>query len=186
MPDAFEIRDYDDSDADSWLRCRLLSFFTTQYYDDVVIRRPTFENPSVRLVALNEHRVVGLLDAEVFGSKATIDVLAVHPDHQRHGIATELLHTAVDRLKGHHVETLDAWTREDPPANGWYLRSGFTLAFRYVHIHKTGRDDASGFETPEGMSPPIHAFMHAPIEWESAMRERFRRVYVCRQYVRPL
>lgn len=184
MPDGVCIREYRDNDADSWLHCRLLSFFATQYYDDVVIERPAFGNPSIRMVAEVNSRLAGLIDVEIFGTTATIDVLAVHPDHQRQGIATGLLEAVAVELATQQVSSLDAWTREDPPANQWYRRSGFTEAFRYVHIHKTGQDDADGFQTPTGLSHPIRAFMHAPIELESAMRARFRRVYICRRYVK--
>jgi hypothetical protein len=53
------IRPYDDTDAPSWLRCRLLSFFATQYYDDVVTQRPTYDQPSIQLVAAVGGEIVG-------------------------------------------------------------------------------------------------------------------------------
>ncbi|MFF0265984.1 GNAT family N-acetyltransferase [Kribbella sp. NPDC004536] len=178
-----KIRAYRDSDATSWLRCRLLSFFPTEYYDDVVVTRPTFENPAHRLVAVDNDTVVGLMDVELFADRATIDVLAIHPDHQRRGLATRLLEAAVPRLQ---VDVLDAWTRGDAAANEWYQRSGFTGNFRYLHVYKSWRDDSTGFEAPEGVDRVVNAFMHAPLSAEGAMRERFGRVHVCRQYVRKL
>ncbi|WP_410786759.1 GNAT family N-acetyltransferase [Kribbella sp. C-35] len=178
-----EIREYRDTDAAGWLRCRLLSFFGTEYYDDVAVQRKTFENPAHRLVAVDDDTVVGLMDVEIFTDRATIDVLAVHPDHQRQGLATQLLETVLPRLE---VDVLDAWTRGDSSANEWYQRSGFTENFRYLHVYKSWQDDASGFETPEGLGAPVTAFMHAPIALEAAMRKRFSRVHVCRQYVRSL
>jgi hypothetical protein len=137
-----EIRDYRDADAASWLQCRLLSFFGTEYYDDVVVERPVFSNPAHRLVAVENDTVVGLMDVELFPDRATIDVLAIHPD---------------------------------PTEN-----------FRYLHVYKSWQDDADGFETPEGLGKPVHAFMHAPISLETSLRERFSRIHVCRQYVRTL
>jgi ribosomal protein S18 acetylase RimI-like enzyme len=92
------IREYDDRDEASWLRCRLLSFFGTEYYDDVVVKRPMFDNPAHRLVAVEDGAVVGLMDVEVFTDRATIDVLAIHPDHQRRGLATRLLDAVLPRL----------------------------------------------------------------------------------------
>ncbi|MFD3404497.1 GNAT family N-acetyltransferase [Kribbella sp. NPDC058693] len=178
-----EIRDYRDADAASWLQCRLLSFFGTEYYDDVVVDRPVFSNPAHRVVAVENDAVVGLMDVEVFPDRATIDVLAVHPDHQRRGLATQLLDAVLPRLRG---GVLDAWTRGDASANSWYQRSGFTENFRYLHVYKSWQDAADGFETPEGLGQPVTAFMHAPIELEGSLRSRFARVHVCRQYVRSL
>ncbi len=175
-----EIRDYRDTDAASWLRCRLLSFFGTEYYDDVVTQRPVFDNPAHRLVAVDNDTVIGLIDVEIFPDRATIDVLAIHPDHQRHGLATRLLEAVLPRLQ---VDVLDAWTRGDAAANDWYQRSGFTENYRYLHVYKSWQDDASGFEAPGQL---VTAFMHAPISAEASMRERFSRVHVCRQYVRRL
>jgi len=178
-----EIRDYRDADAASWLRCRLLSFFGTEYYDDVVVDRPVFENPAHRLVAVEGDGVVGVMDVEIFADRATIDVLAVHPDHQRSGLATQLLDAVIPRLQG---GVLDAWTRGDASANAWYQRSGFTENFRYLHVYKSAQDDADGFEAPGALGKPVTAFMHAPISVEASVRARFSRVHVCRQYVRAL
>jgi ribosomal protein S18 acetylase RimI-like enzyme len=177
-----EIREYRASDADSWLRCRLLSFFGTEYYDDIVVRRPTFTRPVHQLVAVDNDTVIGLMDVEVFADRATIDVLAIHPDHQRVGLATQLLETVLPRLD---VDVLDAWTRGDVAANDWYRRSGFTENFRYLHVYKSAADEA-GLTPPEGVDRVVSAFMQAPISAEAAMRERFSRVHVCRQYVRSL
>ncbi|MGW7681303.1 GNAT family N-acetyltransferase [Kribbella sp. NPDC054772] len=178
-----EIRAYRDSDAHSWLRCRLLGFFGTEYFDDVVVDRPTFENPAYRLVAAEDDTVVGLMDVEIFEDRATIDVLAVHPDHQRRGLASQMLEAVLPRLK---VGVLDAWTRGDASANAWYQRSGFVESFRYLHVYKSWQDDSDGFEAPDGVDKVVSAFMHAPMSAEASMRERFERVHVCRQYVRAL
>lgn len=183
MCGSFQIREYHDGDADGWLRCRLLSFFYTSYYDDVAARRTEYEKPSLRLVAVDGDQVVGLLDTVVDGPEATIEVLAVHPDHARRGIGTGLLERCLADPLLAGVATVDAWTREDEPANHWYRRNGFVGAYTYVHVHKEHGDDPTGFESPPGMSQPLRAFLHAPRELETAMRERFGRVYVCRQYV---
>ncbi|MFF0339219.1 GNAT family N-acetyltransferase [Kribbella sp. NPDC004875] len=177
-----EIREYQDSDATSWLRCRVLSFLTTEYFDDVVVTRPSFENPAHRLVAVQDDTVIGLMDVEILADRATIDVLAVHPDHQRRGLAAQLLEAVLPRLK---VGVLDAWTRGDASANAWYQRSGFVENFRYLHVYKSWQDDET-LAAPEGVDKVMSAFMHAPISAEAAMRERFARVHVCRQYVRAL
>lgn len=184
---AVAIRPYEAADESSWVRCRALAFLTTQYYDDVWPRRPDVSAPSFGLVAVDgEGRVIGLLDVSVDAQAATIHSIATHPSHQGAGIGTALLEAAVGRLADGGVSSIDAWTREDPAANGWYRRNGFSETFQYLHVHLEDGDDAEGFTTPPGFSGPVRAFVHAGIEREQELRERFARVYVCRQYVRDL
>lgn len=202
-PGAVVIRDYRDADEPSWLRCRVLSFLGSAYFDDVVTERTRFGGSAVRLVAVRpkpqgvatpgSDEVVGLLDVELFdpedgaaGGTATIDCIAVHPDHQRRGIADRLLTEALDRLAPLGLLTLDAWTREDGPANGWYRRNEFTVAHEYLHVYKHWDDPAEGFATPESLSAPLTAFMHGSLDDEETLRGRFRRVHRCRQYLRHL
>ncbi len=183
----FTVRPYMLADEPGWLRCRALAFLGTQYYDDVKPRRTTFDQPAIVLVAVSDDGVVaGLLDVEIDGDTATIDTVAVHPDHTRQGIATALLDAAIPQLRASDVTSLDAWTREDEAANAWYHRSGFRENFRYLHVHKDGDESAEGFTTPGGLSAPVTAFMHADISLQEEMRARFARVYVCRQYLRRL
>jgi hypothetical protein len=63
----------------SWLRCRVLAFLDTTYYDDVVPRKPD-QHAEVQLVARHGNQVVGLLDASLTDSDSTIECVAVHPD----------------------------------------------------------------------------------------------------------
>ncbi|ACQ78487.1 GCN5-related protein N-acetyltransferase [Beutenbergia cavernae DSM 12333] len=180
------VRPYTDDDGESWMRCRLLAFAHTQYYDDVRIS-PALDGPALRIVAEVRGDVVGLLDIEIDAEEhaATIDSVAVLPDHAGRGIASRMLDAALPLL-GDGIATLDAWTREDAAANAWYGARGFTERFRYLHVYKGWDDPADGFTTPDGLSRPVTAFLHADIEREAELRERFSRVYVCRQYVRAL
>ncbi|CCE74083.1 GNAT family N-acetyltransferase [Clavibacter nebraskensis] len=150
-------------------------------------RRPEPAEPSVALVAEDpDGTIVGILDIGGEGALATIDTVAVHPDHQGRRIATTLPETAVPLLAGTGATELDAWTREDPAANAWYRRVGFVELTCYLHIFVGEGDDPTGFITPDGLGRPVLAFLHAPIEREEEMRARFRRVHVCRRYVQPL
>lgn len=184
-PPSVPVREYRDTDERRWLHCRLVSFFDTDYFDDVHTERDRFELPALRLVADDGGPIMGLLDVEIDGSAATIDCVAVHPDHRRRGIATALLETALGRLPA-GVRTLDAWTREDDPAISWYRRNGFSERTRYLHVYKHWSEPVTGFAVPAGLSGPVIAFCHGRIEDEEAMRARFRRVYVCRQMLREL
>lgn len=188
LPADVVIRPYRFSDEESWLRCRVLSFLRTQYYDDVKNERTVFEGRALCSVAavpgVSGETVVGILDIEIDGTAATIDTVAVHPDHARRGIATRLLTDALSQLKSRGITSLDAWTREDEPANRWYLGQGFRENFRYLHVHKEHLDaDDTGFRSPPGVGPPVRAFDHAALEHEAELRAMFGRVHHCRQYL---
>lgn len=194
------IRDYRPDDEASWLRCRALSFLTSAYFDDVQSARTTFEGDSIQLVATvakpaqvrtpGTEQVVGILDVELWqddvGTElATIDTIAVHPDHQRAGIADDLLSRALDRLAATGSTTLDAWTREDEAATAWYVRHGFRIGTEYLHVH-TDHDETAGFTSPEPLSRPVKAFCHARFADEAAVRQTYARVHRCRQFTRPV
>jgi len=185
-PEMLTFRPYLDDDADSWLRCRVLSFLYTDYYDDVLPKRPTYLREAICLVAHDGDRVVGLIDTEIADTSATIGGVAVHPDAARRGIGSALLAQTIETLRDREVHTLDAWTREDTVANAWYRASGFVENFRYVQVLKESQDSDSGFESPPRLSRPVRAFAHAPLDMETELRARYQRVYVCRQYVRLL
>ncbi len=179
----FSIRAYRPDDEAAWLQCRLTSFFATDYYDDVKTQKTTLEPDGLELVAETDGAIVGILDIEIDGQAATIDTVAVSPVAQRMGVASSLLGAALDLLP-RAVTTLDAWTREMPAANHWYQRHGFVENYRYLHVYRSDGDPS--LPAPAGMSEPVHAFLHAPIERELELRAQFSRVYVCRQYVRTL
>lgn len=200
MTNGPQIRDYRPGDEASWLRCRALSFLGSAYFDDVHSARTTFEGDAIQLVATmpkpahvrtpGTEQVVGILDVELWQEvdgtdRATIDTIAVHPDHQRAGIADELLARGLERLAGTGAATLDAWTREDEAATAWYVRHGFRIETEYLHVY-ADHDEAGGFTSPEPLSRPVKVFCHARLDDEVALRERYSRVHRCRRYVRPV
>lgn len=76
------IRPYTGTDEEQWLRCRVLSFLHTCFYDDVLTAKPD-PDAAVQLVATRGRgEVLGLLDVTVDGVEATLENVAVHPDHQ--------------------------------------------------------------------------------------------------------
>lgn len=179
----FDVRPLAHGDAQGWVECRLLSFLATSYFDDVRPAPTKFENPTIRLVAVAESLVVGLIDVELFDSLATIDTIAVHPQWQGTGIATALLDAAAERLPP-EVIALDAWTREDPPANAWYRRNGFVAEQHYLHVYKSWDSNSDErLSAPQGLTI-VGAFMHASLQDEDEIRDRFSRVHVCCRYIR--
>lgn len=181
------IRDYAPADEASWLRCRVLSFLATAYFDDVDRAKPAIPAPGLELVAVDAAGgVVGILDVLVEGDSATIDTVAVHPDHQRLGIARDLLAEARARLSALGVTTLDAWTRDDPGTLDWYRAMGFAESDHYLHVFAHAYTDPA--EPPRAVAQPhpdlrpVALFLHADLRHERAMRERFARVHVCRRF----
>jgi GNAT superfamily N-acetyltransferase len=133
MSDPYSPEPYLPQDEQSWLRCRVLAFLDTTYYDDVAPRKPD-PDAEVQLVVRHDGHIVGLLDASRAGPTATIECVAVHPDHRRHGIASRLLDVALEQLAPLGVRRIEAWTREDPAALAWYRRRGFRESTRYLHL----------------------------------------------------
>lgn len=96
------IRNYTEKDEQGWLRCRVLSFLNTAYFDNVLNKKEIYENPSIELVAEKDNQIVGLLDIEYEQEPKTVCTakeknggmiwhIAVHPDYQRQGIGERLL-----------------------------------------------------------------------------------------------
>ncbi len=177
------VRRYTARDEAGWLRCRVLGFLDSNYYDDVKNVKTALLPGSIELVAELDGEIVGILDVEIDGHAATIDTVAVHPSAQRRGVAKALFAEALSLLPA-SVAAVDAWTREDAAANAWYTSAGFRENYRYLHVY-VGESDPP-LAGPPGMSAPVAAFVHAPIELETTARATYRRVYVCRQYVLDL
>ncbi len=112
--------------------------------------------------------VVGIMDTTVEDDLATIDTVAVHPDHQRHDLGNRLLSRTRARVRALGLTTLDAWTRDDPDTLAWYRAVGFTESDHYLHVYADCRDDrdepdrAIGSRRP-GLRP-MSSFSHAALD----------------------
>lgn len=179
------VRDYRPADEPDWLRCRVLAFLSTSYFDDVVTSKPTYQADSIELVAVRGGVLVGVLDVVIGGDVATIETIAVHPDASRSGAGSALLAEAIRRLPA-TVATVDAWTRGDEAANRWYLRQGFSENFRYLHVFAGDGGEIEKAVTASRGLTPVSGFFHARIDEEDRLRKDFRRVHICRQYVRAI
>lgn len=120
-----EIREYRPEDELSWLQCRALSFLDTCYYDDVWPTR-RHEDDAVELVAVDPSgEVAAILDLSFAADngvlRATIDTVAVRPEHRRPGLADALLQRGLVAVRHRGAVSLDAWTRED--AAGAFLHA---------------------------------------------------------------
>ena len=130
------IRLYRDTDEQSWVRCRVLSFLDSSYYNDVKREKERYENPSICLVAEENAMIVGLIDVELDSASlccageergAIVWHLAVLPEYRRKGIARKLWEAAKQRLLEYGIHYCELWTQEDIPANRFYQHLGFQL-----------------------------------------------------------
>lgn len=187
----YTIFEYVPEDETSWLRCRVLSFLGTAYFDDVWRARPRIAAPGFELVAVAEDgTTAAILDVAIDGVLATIDTVAVHPDHQRRGLGRTLLAEAVARATSASATTLDAWTRDDPNTLAWYRAMGFAESDHYLHVYANLYTDVGeprrAVPQPRPGLNPVMLFLHAKLADEQRMREEFARVHVCRRFAKPL
>ncbi len=189
-----EIRDYRKEDEISWLRCRVLSFLDTSYYDDVMREKEIYQYPSIELVAIKDGIVVGLLDVEYEEEPNTICTahetlgamiwnLAVHPDYRRKGIGTALLKETQKRLQENQITYLEAWTRDDKWVQRWYLKNQFMKLSTYLHVYVNGKN---GITSQVTELIPIQSFcQYIGTDWEM-IKKKYERVHECTGFVKTL
>jgi len=175
------IRPYVEQDERGWLRCRVLSFLDTAFFDSVEREKERYEKPAIELVAEDGREIVGLLDLECDsdgladrpGRGGMIWHLAVHPDRQRQGVASSLLEVAERQARDGGLVRLEAWTRDDAHVQRWYERHGFTQIDSYLHVYLE-RDDLRAFD---GELRLVKAFAHYTGDDPAEIRQRYLRVH---------
>jgi len=176
-----KIRPYEERDERGWLRCRLLAFFDSAFFDAVEREKERYEKPAIELVAEVDGEIVGLLDLECEsnglarrpGAGGMIWHLATDPEWQRRGIASELLAEAERRARAYDVVRLEAWTRDDAHVQRWYERQGFVQIDSYLHVYLE-RDDLRELD---GELRLVKAFAHYTGEDRDKIKRRYTRVH---------
>ena len=166
-----EIRQYNPKDEIGWVRCRVLSFLDTAYFDNVLNKKEDYQNPAIELVAVEEGQIVGLLDIEYDHSEKAICTkgeglggmiwhIAIHPDYQRRGIGTKLLEKAEKIAKEKGLDYLEAWTRDDEWVNEWYKKNGFAKVYSYLHLFLEGKEVEDVVRVDKPNFKVMQAFIH--------------------------
>ena len=156
------IREYTPADEQGWLRCRVLSFLDTSYYADVRTEKEKYLQPEISLVAEEDGRIIGIMDAEtdscdlaLAGDErgAIVWNLAVLPECRRSGVASALWAEMKSRLAAQGIRYCEVWTQQDEPANRFYIAAGFTLEESQTWLRC--RANAAGVEkliSPDSMN----------------------------------
>ncbi|MGH3077085.1 MAG: GNAT family N-acetyltransferase [Gaiellaceae bacterium] len=198
MSGAVRVRPYREDDERGWVVCRVLSFLDSAFFDDVRTAKERYAHPAIELVAERDGEIVGLIDVECEeepgsvcedrpGLGGMIWHLAVHPDHQRLGIATELLREAERRAKARGVVRLEAWTRDDVAPRAWYEERGFELVHSYLHVYVELEEGLrSMFPISADGLRPVRMFAHYVGDGRDDVRRRFARVHEDVLYERRL
>lgn len=186
------IRTYEDNDEKGWLRCRVLSFLDTAYFDEVRREKENYAHPSVELIAEEDNQIIGIMDIECEQEPNTICSnenissgmiwhIAVHPDFQRKGVATALLDKAIKYLRDIGIHRIEAWTRDDRWVNSWYESNHFIKKDAYFHVYTEGKEVESTLESEVLQLRPVSACAHYTGNNEEILN-RFNRVHECSMY----
>jgi ribosomal protein S18 acetylase RimI-like enzyme len=191
------IRSYEPADETGWLRCRVLSFLDTAFFDAVDREKERYERPAIELVAEEDGEIVGLLDLEYGFEPGTVLAerpgrggmvwhLAVHPDHQRRGIATALLVEAERGARERGVERIEAWTRDDAQAQTWYESHGFVKIDGYLHVYLERDEGLRELDGVVGELRLVKAYAQYTGDQPDEVRARYRRVHDAVLYEKQL
>ena len=187
------IRPYNLSDQESWLKCRLVSFHDSAYYDDVYTKKPIFNNSSLELVAEINGKIIGILDLEKdnkdgsicyckSGLGAMVWTIAVLPDYRRFGIANQLILKVVDWAKSKDIDFIEAWTRDDKWVLDWYESTGFIKFHSYWHIYFKGDNAKLLFKSNDKDIAPQSVFAHSDKDPRTLDQNKIDRFHKCFGY----
>ncbi|WP_291564478.1 MULTISPECIES: GNAT family N-acetyltransferase [unclassified Clostridium] len=187
------IREYNDADNFQWVRCRVLSFLDSAYFDNVLREKEHYENPSIELVAEVDNTIVALIDIEYETEKGKVCYsanglggviwhIAVLPEYRGLGIATLLLNEAINKLNNKGIKKLEAWTRDDKWVNDWYKNRGFNWKESYLHVYTEGNECREITESKIKKLFICNCFTHYVGGEKEEIKNRFKRVHECNLY----
>lgn len=192
-----KIREYQLDDEQGWVRCRVLSFLETAYYDNVLRSKEKYENPAIELVAVEDGQIVGLIDVEYEMEEGTVCSqgeglggmiwhIAIHPDYKGKGIGVKLLKEVEKIALEKGLNRLEAWTRDDEWVNRWYEKNGFNQVGSYLHVYIEGSEMKNPITSHVENLLPVQTFAHYVGVDKQSIKEKYARVHDCFCYVKKL
>ena len=187
------VRDYRDNDELQWVRCRVLSFLDSAYFDNVLREKEHYANPCIELVIELDGKIVGLLDVECETDESRICYrldelgavmwhLAVLPEYRKLGIASLLLNEAINRLRDYGIKRLQAWTRDDKWVNEWYKNRGFEGKHSYLHVYAEAKECREVTDSKDSKFMLCNCYAHYTGENKEEIKQLFSRVHECNLY----
>ncbi len=162
---AIEIREYRDTDRDEWMRVHAIILSISHAWNYSIQERPDYEgHQSTRLVAVEDGRIVGLLDAQYDNTPGDLCFLKDSPggyvlefgrlpEYKGRRIGSLLIDAAVEDARRKEFHRLEFWT-QDRAAQRFYRRIGLPEIGRHYRfrirppqdITERMRRDAVGVE----------------------------------------
>jgi len=142
--DEIAIRDYEDADHDEWMRVHAIIMTMSHAWNYSIQERPEYEHDSVRLVALDDKNIVGLMDVEIENEPGSLCLLKDSPggyvlefgrlpEYAGRRIGSLLIDTARERLIGKNIHRMEFWT-QDRAAVRFYRRCGLREINRHYRF----------------------------------------------------
>ena len=95
------------------------------------------------LVAVEEDQVIGYVGSQTVLGETDMMNIAIHPDHRKRGIATELIEALIRGLteRGSHSLMLEVRASNEP-AKALYTKMGFEFVGVRKNYYRNPREDA--------------------------------------------
>jgi ribosomal protein S18 acetylase RimI-like enzyme len=141
---AITTRDYEDRDEREWMIAHAIILTTSHAWNYSIQKRPVYENDSVKLVALDGERIVGLMDVEIESRAGQIClqkdsiggyVLEIGrlSEYAGRNIGRALIEEAKKRLVAKGVHRMEFWS-QDKNAQSYYEHVGMREINRHYRF----------------------------------------------------
>ena len=138
------IRDYEDLDEQEWMIVHAIILTTSHAWNYTIQRRPTYENDSVKLVALDGENIIALMDVEIEDEPGKLCLLKDSiggyvleigrlPEYAGNDIGRMLMEEAKDRLIARGLHRMEFWS-QDESAQRYYEHLGMKEINRHYRF----------------------------------------------------